>query len=118
MNRIVNAALLSALILTGCVVATGDRDHDVVVAPALPMIVEFDVEPIYFYRGFYYHYNEHDHIWRYSRYERGPWNNLPRDRYPKEVRYKHRDDRGGDHHRERDHDRDHDRDNDRYRDSD
>lgn len=88
MFKPVHAALIGALLLSGCVVAPTDRHHhDVVVAPALPIIVELDVDHIYFHAGFYYHY--HDHNWRYSRSRTGPWVVLPRDRYPREVRYKY-----------------------------
>jgi len=42
----------------------------------------------YFYGGFYYLYYPHDKHWIYSRSRTGPWNVLPRDRYPSEIRYK------------------------------
>lgn len=112
MSRNILVPLTAALLLAGCVVAPADRDYDVVVAPALPVIVEFDVYPYYHHGGFYYYYHDHDRVWRYSRHKTGPWKELPRDRYPREVRYKSRyddDDR---------YDRDRDRDRDRYRDGD
>ena len=105
--------LFAALLLSACVVAPSndrgrDRDRDYyVVAPALPMVVELGVEPYYFSSGFFYYYQERDHRWSYSRDRAGPWNELPRDRYPRETRFKDRDhnrDRG--HNRDGDHDRD------------
>ena len=93
----------TALLLSGCVVTPVDR---VVVAPALPVIVEFDTEPYYYQQGYYYYY--HDNYWRYSQSRSGPWVELPRSHYPKEIRYKGRGDgRGRDRDRDRDHDRDH-----------
>lgn len=105
MHRNAYAPLLAGLLLAGCVVAPADRDYDVVVAPALPVIVEFDVYPFY-YGGFYYYYHDHDRVWRYSRSRTGPWKELPRDRYPREVRYKHRSEWDDSHDRDRDRDRD------------
>jgi hypothetical protein len=110
MQRMLSAALFTALVLTGCVVAPAGRyDADVVVAPRLPVVVELGVEPYYSYGGFYYYY--HDHLWQYSRARTGPWKYLPTDRYPREIRYKDRD-----RDRDRDHDRDHGPDRDRDRD--
>ncbi len=108
------APLLAASLLAGCVVAPADRDYDVVVAPALPAIVEFEVRPYYYHGGFYYYYHDHDRVWRYSHHREGPWKVLPRDRYPREIRYKHRSD--WDDRYDRDRDRDRDRDGDRDRD--
>lgn len=113
MRRMTHAPLLATVLLAGCVVAPVDRDYDVVVAPPLPVVVEFDAYPYYYYDGFYYSYHDRDRIWRYSHYKNGPWRELPRDRYPKEIRYKYRYDRDDDRYdrdRERDRDRDGDRD--------
>lgn len=90
-------SLLATLLLPGCVVAPAHPDY--VVAPALPVIVDLDVEP-YYYGGFYYYYHQRDHSWSYSRDRAGPWRALPRERYPREIRYKDR---------EREHERDRDR---------
>jgi len=110
--------LFAALVLSGCVVAPADRDYDVVVAPALPVVVEFDVHPYYYHGGFYYYYHAHDRVWRYSRHRNGPWKVLPPDRYPREVRYKYRSDWDDRYDRDRDRDRDWERDRDRDRDGD
>ena len=94
-------ALLTAPLLTACVVAPTGRDHEYVMAPALPLIVELGVEPYYYHSGYYYYY--HNDNWSYSTARTGPWRELPRDRYPREVRHQGRD-------RDRDHNRDRDRD--------
>lgn len=91
------APLLAALVLSACVVTPADGPY--VVAPALPVVVELDVVP-YYHGGYYYHYHDRDRVWSYSRSKAGPWKELPRDRYPREIRYKDR---------EREHDRDRDR---------
>lgn len=98
MHRTTWTPLLAALLLAGCVVAPA-HGPDYVVAPALPVIVELDVVP-YHYGGYYYHYHHRDRSWSYSRSPSGPWYQLPRERYPKEIRYKER---------ERDRNRDRDR---------
>jgi hypothetical protein len=87
---------LAALLLSACVV-TPAYEPGVVVAPALPLVVELGVEPYYYHGGYYYYY--HNRSWSYSHARSGPWRALPRDRYPREIRYK---DRG----RGRDRDRD------------
>lgn len=92
LHAIPYAPLLAALLLPACVVAPAPG-ADYVVAPALPVIVELDVVP-YYYGGYYYYYHPHDHHWSYSRSRTGPWRELPRDRYPKEIKYKR--DRGRD----------------------
>lgn len=84
-------ASLAALVLSACVV-TPPRGAAVVVAPALPALVEFDVEPYYFYRGYYYYYD--NARWRYSSSRSGPWVELPRSHYPREIRFKGRRDEG------------------------
>lgn len=86
-------ALLAALLLPACIVAPGHRGPDV--APPLPVVVELHLEPYYFHRGFYYYFHD-DHHWSYSRSRAGPWEALPRERYPKEVRFKDRRDSGRD----------------------
>lgn len=58
----------------------------VVVAPALPALVVLDVEPFYFYGGFHYHLD--GGVWFFSKDKGGPWTKLPKDRYPKDVKFK------------------------------
>lgn len=91
MHRTLYAALLAALLPTACYVVPAGPDY--VVAPALPVVVELGVEPYYYHSGFHYYYHDHDHRWSYSRARTGPWKALPRDRYPREIRYKDRHDR-------------------------
>jgi hypothetical protein len=95
---------LLAALLAGCVV-TPAYGPDYAVAPALPFVVELGVEPYYVHDGFFYYYHERDHRWSYSRDRAGPWKDLPRDRYPREIRYHDRDsyrDRGEREHEHRD----------------
>jgi hypothetical protein len=55
----------------------------------LPPVVILDADPYYFQNGYHYHYL--NGRWLYSRSRGGPWTDLPRSHYPKEVRH-----RGGD----------------------
>lgn len=98
MHKMPYVALTAALLLAACVVVPERGGAGYVIAPALPGVVILDVEPYYFHGGFYYHY--HSDRWSYSHDRTGPWRDLPRDRYPGEVRFKHRD--GGDKDRGRD----------------
>jgi len=96
------AALLAASLLTACVVAPAGRGPGYVVAPALPVVVELGVEPYYYHSGYYYYF--HNKRWSYAHSRKGPWRDLPRERYPREVRYKghghgHEGDRDYDHRR-------------------
>ncbi len=87
MKRFLLAAPLAAILFTACMVAPAHRGGAVIV-PALPSVVILEDEPYYSYGGYYYFY-EGD-LWRYSESRNGPWMELPRDRYPREVRFKHR----------------------------
>ena len=100
MNRMPIVAPLMALLLSACVLVPADHGSEMAVVPALPLIVELGVEPYYYQRGYFYHYDNNS--WRYSNSRSGPWADLPRSHYPRETRFKGRaDGRGGD----RDHDR-------------
>ena len=104
MSRVFFVAPLLALMLSACVVAPDRYGPGVVVAPALPVVVELGVEPYYFHSGYYYYY--HNNAWSYSNAKAGPWRELPRDRYPREVRYREqRDHRDRDQYDQRDRDR-------------
>lgn len=107
MYRMLVVVPLTALLLTACVVTPAHRDHHLVVAPALPVVVEIGPEPYYYYQGYhYYYYNDR---WSYSNSRSGPWLDLPRSHYPKDVRHRDRDGRRDrDDRRDRDYDR-HDR---------
>ncbi len=90
------AALFVALMLTACVVAPVSPGYEV--APPLPSVVVID-EP-YYYQGGYYYYYQNDR-WQYSKARSGPWTELPRSHWPKEIKRKERrereerDERGG-----------------------
>jgi len=77
------------------------------VAPALPAVVVLDADPYYYQGGYYYYYQ--GNRWQYSRARSGPWTELPRSHWPKEVRHRggERNERGRDRDRDRD-DRDRD----------
>jgi hypothetical protein len=107
MKRISILMFIAVSLLTACVVVPAGRGHHsdgVMIAPVLPSLVVLDAEPYYFYSGYHYHYT--NSRWLYSRSKNGPWADLPRDRYPKEVRFKSRghdqrnDDRGRDQRRQ------------------
>ncbi|NTV14178.1 MAG: hypothetical protein HGA96_09665 [Desulfobulbaceae bacterium] len=100
MKRILIAAFILVSLVSACAVVPAGRPGELMVVPLLPPLVLLDAEPFYFHGGFYYHYS--NDAWSYSRSKGGPWNDLPRDHYPKEVRYLGNEGRG-----ERDHDRDH-----------
>lgn len=85
MKRTVFVALLGSVLLAGCLVP--GRDGLVLIPPPLPAIVELDLEPFYFHSGYYYRYYDDRH-WAYSRAKDGPYLDLPRDRYPNDVRWK------------------------------
>jgi len=88
MKRLFISTLIVGSLLTACVVAPGGGNGPggVMIAPFLPPVVVLDVEPYYFYGDFHYHYT--NDRWLYSKSRRGPWAELPRDRYPREVRFK------------------------------
>ncbi|KAF0164244.1 MAG: hypothetical protein FD157_2198 [Rhodocyclaceae bacterium] len=94
MYRKLIVAPLAALLLSACVVAPAGHGPGMVVAPALPMIVELGTEPYYYQGGYHYYYQ--NNVWRYSNSRSGPWTDLPRNHYPKETRFKGRNDRRGD----------------------
>lgn len=113
MNKSRLAAPLAALLLSACVVAPTGRGHDVgvgvgITVPVLPLVVELGSEPYYSHGGYVYLYD--NSRWRYARSRSGPWVELPRSHYPREIRYRDRSDR-----RDRDNDRDRDRDRGRGR---
>ena len=86
MKRVLLVVLLGVFLFVACVVGPGRRGSGIVVVPALPSIVVLEEEP-YYYQGGYHYYYQNDR-WSYSNSRNGPWVELPRDRYPKEVRFK------------------------------
>ena len=93
---------LAMMMLSGCLIVPAPRSGPVVLAPPLPSVVWLETEPYYVSGGYTYYYQHNN--WYYSRQRGGPWVGLPRDRYPKEVRYR---DRGQNH--EPEYSREHDR---------
>jgi hypothetical protein len=79
-----------ALLASACAVVPSHYGDGVVVAPALPLVVELGVDPFYFQGGFHYQFN--NNRWLYSRSRSGPWVDLPHSHYPREIR--RRDERG------------------------
>jgi hypothetical protein len=86
MKRILLVVPLGVFLFVGCMVGHGHRGSGVVVVPALPSIVVLESEPYYYHSGYHYHYQ--NDRWFYSTERSGPWVELPRDRYPKETRFK------------------------------
>ena len=94
MKRFLMVDLLAVVLLAGCTVGLAPAGYGgAVVVPALPTVVVLEVEPYYQQSGYFYFYqNNH---WSYSKSKNGPWAELPRDRYPKEVKYKGQGGEGG-----------------------
>jgi len=88
MKRILLVIPFGVFLLVGCWVGPDRHGSGIVVVPALPSVVVLEEEPYYYQSGYHYHYQ--NNIWFYSSSRSGPWVELPRDRYPKEVRFKGR----------------------------
>jgi hypothetical protein len=88
MKKFVCFLIFAALMCLSCAAHLGPHGAAVTIAPPLPVTVEL-VEPYYVYGGYHYYY--HGDRWFYSRAKGGPWIDLPRHHYPKEVRFKGRD---------------------------
>lgn len=100
MKKLLPALPLVAFLFVGCIVP-GPRGSGAILVPALPAIVVLETEPYYQSGGYFYFYQNNS--WSYSNSRSGPWVELPRDRYPKEVRFKgKREERGADEQRGRD----------------
>jgi len=84
--KFVVAGLLMTVMFAGCLVVPGYRNEGVAVVPALPAVVVLGPEPYYVQGGYHYHYRNDG--WYYAHSKSGPWAPLPRDRYPREVKYK------------------------------
>ena len=87
-HRLVGLLVCIALVIAfaGCAVGPGHGGYGVVIVPPLPAVVVLESEPYYQHGGYYYYYQ--GDRWSYSHSRSGPWMELPRDRYPKEVKYK------------------------------
>jgi hypothetical protein len=80
---------IAVSLLTACVVVPAGRGHHsdgVMIAPVLPSIVVMEQEPYYYHQGYHYHYT--NDRWYYSKSKKGPWTDLPRSHFAKEVKYK------------------------------
>ena len=88
---LVLVALFSAVTFTACIVSPGPPDYGVEVAPPLPAVVEIGVEPYYYQSGYHYFYQ--NDRWHYSKSRSGPWTELPRSHWPKEIRRGGREER-------------------------
>ena len=101
---LVSVVSFTALLLTACIMSPGPGGYGVTVAPALPAVVEVDVaQPYYYQSGYHYYYQNNS--WFYSTDRNGPRMELPRSHWPKEIRYRGRDQRGGEDRREREYER-------------
>src|SRR5512143_386338 len=86
MKRMLLVEVIAILLLAGCMVGPEGGGYGVAVVPALPSVVVLEAEPYYQHGGYYYYYQNNS--WSYSHTRSGPWTELPRDRYPKEVKFK------------------------------
>ena len=89
MKKILISTIVMVFLLMACtVMAMGRRPGVgvVVTIPVLPSIVVLEQEPYYYYQGYHYHYT--NDRWYYSKSKGGPWNDLSRSHYAKEVKYK------------------------------
>jgi hypothetical protein len=85
-KKIVLVGLFAPFMLTGCLMVPGPRGEGVALVPFLPPIVVLDAEPYYVHEGYHYYYRNDG--WYYSHSRSGPWVVLPRDHYPREVRFR------------------------------
>ncbi len=95
MKKLVAVSFFAAFILTACMVTPGPPGSGAVMVSPLPPIVVLDDDPYYYQNGYYYFYDNDN--WRYSTSRGGPWADLPRSHWPKEIRHRHRH---GDHDRD------------------
>lgn len=89
MKKFLVTLIFAAFMCISCVATVGPHGTSVTIVPPLPLIVEL-ADPYYIHGGYHYYY--HNDRWYYSQSRSGPWIDLPRDHYPREVRYKGRSD--------------------------
>ena len=96
MKKALLGFLISAFLVTGCAIGFMGRHHGegIIIVPALPATVEIDADQYYSQNGYYYRYQ--GNVWVYSQSRQGPWSELPRSHYPREVRYRGQIDRDHD----------------------
>lgn len=88
MKKFLVVLVSTAFMCISCAASIGPRGTSITIAPPLPVTVEL-FDPYYTYGGYYYYY--HSDRWYYSGSKSGPWRDLPRDRYPREIRHKGKD---------------------------
>jgi hypothetical protein len=86
MKNIIIVSLFAAFMLTACVVSPGPPGYGGVTVSPLPSTVVLGDDPYYYQDGYFYNY--HKDNWRYSQSRNGPWAELPRSHWPKEVRHR------------------------------
>lgn len=90
MKKILISTIITIFLLMAYTVmamgVSGPGVDVVVTIPALPSIVVMQQDPYYYHQGYHYHYT--NNRWYYSKSKRGPWKDLPRSHYAKEVKYK------------------------------
>ena len=85
MKKLLLPLIVATFMCVSCAAYIGPHGASVAIAPPLPVVVGLG-EPYYVYGGYHYYY--HDERWYYSQLRDGRWVDLPRDRYPREVRFK------------------------------
>ena len=85
-KRMVLALLIVPFMLAGCLIVPGRRGGGLALVPPLPPIVVLGAEPYYVHEGYHYHYRNDG--WYYAPSRGGPWAQLPRNHYPREVRFR------------------------------
>jgi hypothetical protein len=85
MKRYFPILILAALMCVSCAAYVGPHGAGVSIGPPLPYTME-SANPYYAYSGRPDYYNNDRGY--YAQSGSGPWRDLPRDQYPREVRYK------------------------------
>ena len=103
MKKFFLTVIFATSMCLSCTATVGPYGAGVAIAPPLPATVEL-VDPYYVYRGYHYYY--HNDRWYYSQARDGRWIDLPRNHYPREVRFKgNRDERDWKDDRDRGHEK-------------
>jgi hypothetical protein len=96
MKNLLLVSLFTLFMGTACVVTPGPSEYGGITVSPLPPVVVLGADPYYYQKGYYYYYQNNN--WRYSRSRSGPWSDLPRSHWPKEIRHS---DRSSDQNRDR-----------------
>ena len=84
MHRYPLIPILGMLLLASCMASVGPHGAQVAIAPPLPPLVEL-ATPYYAHAGYRYYYNANR--WYYAPSKNERWIVLPKDRWPREVRF-------------------------------